>query len=88
MLVEKSNKNASLCKCFSCPSYTTECKIKNGTSLPNDVSKLNHLEAMFCAYEKSNCIHDIKSCKCVECDIYKKYDLNRSDFCVGTGGIL
>ena len=49
---------------------------------------LEHLELMFCAFEKSNCIHENRGCLCEKCPVHKKYALNNEDYCLNTGGIL
>ena len=51
MHVDKTVENVRACMCLSCPSYTTTCKLKNGKDIPYDVSHLEHLELMFCAFE-------------------------------------
>ena len=61
MQVEKTKENACNCLCMMCPSYEKVCKLKNQTqnqdistqSLQNET----HYEKLFCAFEKSNCIH-------------------------------
>lgn len=53
MHVDKTVENVRACMCLSCPSYTTTCKLKNGKDIPYDVSHLEHLELMFCAFEKA-----------------------------------
>ncbi len=88
MRVDKTTENALACKCLSCPSYTTTCKLKNGDEIPQDISKLHHLERMFCAFDKSNCIHENRGCLCEGCPVHTKYALNNEDYCLSTGGIL
>ncbi len=88
MRVEKTINNLRKCKCVLCPSFTTECKVK---AIGQDVEKLvtglgkaKHFEGMFCAFEKSECIHDHKGCKCKECEIEKEYGLERVYYCTGS----
>lgn len=88
MRVEKTIENAERCKCLQCPSYTAVCKMKNGTTIPHDISKLDHLERMFCAFEESNCIHENRGCLCETCPVHKKYSLNDEDYCLHTGGVM
>lgn len=88
MIVEKTTENAKACRCLVCPSYTPACKMKNGKDIPFDVSGLSHLEMMFCAFEKSNCIHENLGCLCEKCSVHKKYALNNEDYCLKTGGVL
>lgn len=87
MKVEKTLNNLRKCKCVLCPSFTTECKIK---AVVQDVSKLvkglhktKHFEGMFCAFEKSTCIHDQKGCKCSDCEIQKEHGLDTAYYCTG-----
>jgi len=87
MRVEKTMENVNSCMCLSCPSYTTTCKIKNGVETVFDVSHLEHLEKMFCAFEKSNCIRENRGCLCEKCEVHKKYGLHNEDYCLNTGGI-
>ena len=90
MQVEKTKENLKKCLCMKCPSYTTSCKLKampeTIVKLFEDLDKVEHFEGMFCAFEKSNCIHENKGCKCVDCPIYTQYDLVREDYCLKTGG--
>jgi len=91
MRVEKSMANAEACQCLKCPSYTTVCKIKNNLRSPKDVLKKEndeHWEMMFCAFEKSNCIHENRGCICATCAVHKKYALNNEDYCLHTGGVF
>ena len=88
--VNKTQKNIERCLCLSCPSYSTSCKIKNAfqnqsratTSLENRT----HYEKMFCAFEKSNCIHLDKGCLCNKCLNFKEYNLSNCTYCLHTGG--
>lgn len=91
MKVDKTTENARNCMCLTCPSYTKTCKIKNIPNLTKniiDVDETQHLEIMFCAFEKSNCIHEHKGCLCSDCPVHKKYNLNNEDYCLNTGGIM
>lgn len=91
MQVEKTMDNAQKCLCLSCPSYTKNCKIKNNLHSVSDVLKKEnerHWEMMFCAFEKSNCIHENRGCMCQTCPIHKKYALNNEDYCLHTGGVF
>ncbi|MBO5038155.1 MAG: DUF2769 domain-containing protein [Alphaproteobacteria bacterium] len=91
MHVEKTIDNAKSCLCLGCPSYTTHCKMKNSDEIALDMSHINdtaHMELMFCAFEKSNCIHENRGCLCQDCPVHKKYQLNNEDYCLNTGGIL
>ncbi|MBR1373257.1 DUF2769 domain-containing protein [bacterium] len=91
MLVHKTLENARNCKCLQCPSYTTTCKIRNKMSDHTDVlHRLNdaHWELLFCAFEKSNCIHENRGCLCSSCAVHKKYALNNEDYCLHSGGVV
>ncbi len=84
--VEKTEFNMSRCQCLDCPSYSTDCKIKNArqtTTRPTQVLKTHtHYEKMFCAFEKSNCIHLNKGCLCENCANYHAYDLKNRHWCL------
>ncbi len=84
--VEKTELNASRCICLDCPSYTTGCKIKNimqtNTRSTGVLQNKTHYEKMFCAFEKSNCIHLNKGCLCENCTNYHDYDLKRQNWCL------
>ena len=91
MRVEKSLDNAQFCRCLSCPSYTTTCKLKNNMVTNDDVrQRLNeaHWELLFCAFDKSQCIHENRGCLCSTCLVHKKYALNNEDYCLHTGGVV
>jgi hypothetical protein len=89
-IVVKSKENLKLCQCMKCPSYTFACKMKslpgNVKSTIKDVSKSDHLEVMYCAFEKSECIASDKGCICDACEVFKEYELGRGHFCFVTGG--
>ena len=91
MHVDKTVENAKQCMCFKCPSYAPICKAKNWSdiSFHNErIDDFKHYEMMFCAFEKSNCIHENRGCLCVKCPVHKKYGLNNEDYCLTTGGVL
>jgi len=91
MRVEKTLDNAQKCLCLTCPSYTTTCKFKNDMHTNQDVLKKEideHWELLFCAIEKSNCIHENRGCHCQTCPVHKKYALNNEDYCLHTGGVF
>ena len=88
MRVDKTVENVRSCLCWKCPSYSSRCKLKNGQEIPFDVSHLQHLEVMFCAFEKSNCIRENQGCLCAKCMVHKKYALNNEDYCLNTGGVF
>ncbi|MBQ7304399.1 MAG: DUF2769 domain-containing protein [Alphaproteobacteria bacterium] len=89
--VPKTYENMCSCICMMCPSYEKVCKLKN-INQSQDISTQNlqnmtHYEKMFCAFEKSNCIHFDKGCICQRCEVFKKYGLKRKEFCLKTGGL-
>lgn len=91
--VDKTLKNAARCRCLYCPTYTFADKIKTFPDTfrrlletKGDISKHEHLESMYCAYEKSNYIDEEKGCLCGECPVHKDYDLKNMYFCQKTGG--
>lgn len=88
--VEKTQQNIKRCVCLNCPSYATICKIKNANqntivSTSNLLSR-SHYEKMFCAFEKSNCIHLDKGCICETCANFKDFGLKKGSYCLHTGG--
>ncbi|MBC2856373.1 DUF2769 domain-containing protein [Cetobacterium sp. 2A] len=82
-------ENLKKCICSKCPSYTLGCKIKE---MPknlleiamhhSDLSKVEHLEGMFCAFGKSKCLAEEKGCNCTKCEVYKEYNLSKIYFCI------
>lgn len=89
--VEKSKENMSKCMCIKCPSYSFACKVK---AIPNtmmnmvkgDIDKVEHMEGLFCAFEKSKCIDEEKGCMCAECEVYKENNLTNMYYCIETNG--
>lgn len=89
-VVPKTKENLKKCMCKKCPSYNFICKIK---SMPSNlilkVGKIEekaHAEAMFCAYEPSHCIDEIKGCLCEDCEMFREYNLEKGFFCIVAGG--
>ena len=89
--VARTKENLEHCKCLNCPSYSFVCKIKsmpgNMYKLMDDLSETDHFEGMYCAFEKSRCIHEDHGCMCNSCEIHHKYNLKREDYCLSDGGI-
>ena len=56
------------------------------TMVKGDISKSDHFEGLFCAFEKSNCIIKDAGCICAGCEVYKENKLNKLYFCTKTGG--
>jgi len=87
--VAKTKENLMKCLCMSCPTYTEECKAKAKPEL-EELKEGNmdrtHAEAMFCAYEESNCLSEEKECLCPTCVLFTEYNLENSYFCMKTGG--
>lgn len=86
--VEKNKKNLLQCRCKTCPSYSLGCLIKAGPKIAKtflssqkSLEKETHLESLFCAFEKSDCIGNKKGCRCPDCAVYKKYGLNKAYYC-------
>jgi len=86
----KTKENLKKCICMSCPSYTLGCKMKsmpkNMIGMMGDISKKDHFEGLFCAFEKSNCITEKKGCVCATCPVYKENNLEKLYFCTTTDG--
>lgn len=91
MQVAKTKENLKNCQCMHCPSYSTGCKIKsmpeNILHMMENIENVEHFEGMFCAFEKSKCIHEDKGCVCDTCPVHKQYQLNKDDYCLKTGGM-
>lgn len=90
--VAKSRDNLKKCKCMSCPSYTLGCKMKAmpgmmlGMMTGSDISKKEHLEGLFCAFEPSKCIKDKKGCVCLTCPVATENQLAKQYYCTAEGG--
>ena len=86
-MVAKTKENLKKCICMKCPSYTFMCKVKsmpaNMMAMVSDVSTVDHMEGMFCAFGKSKCIDEKQGCICGNCEIFKEYDLKDGYFCMG-----
>jgi len=89
-VVPKTKENLKKCMCMKCPSYKFICKIK---SMPSNVilkvgkiEEKTHAEAMFCAYEPSHCIDEVKGCLCEDCELFREYNLEKGFFCIVAGG--
>ncbi len=90
VFVDKTENNIKRCLCLNCPSYSTTCKLKNATQSASratqNLKNRTHYEKMFCAFEKSNCIHLDRGCLCNECMNFKEYNLENCTYCLHTGG--
>lgn len=90
MAVEKTIANIKKCICMKCPSYSFSCKVKsmptNMLALVEGMDQVEHVEGMFCAYEKSNCIEVEKGCDCRDCQVFKENGLDKTYHCLVTGG--
>jgi len=89
--VDKSKANLAKCQCMKCPSYGFACKMKAMPKnmmemMKSDISNVDHMEAMFCAFDKSNCIDEPKGCVCPDCQVHKDYNLDKMYYCLATGG--
>lgn len=85
--VEKTKENLKKCICMKCPSYSLLCKVKSMPTnmmamMKSDLSKVEHMEGMFCAFGKSTCINVGKGCICEDCDVYKENKLKGNYFCL------
>lgn len=91
MIVDKTEENISRCLCMNCPSYTKTCQYKNAPENMDQSTKnleeRTHYEKMFCAFEKSNCIHCDRGCICDQCLVHKQYNLHNHEYCLRTGGL-
>ncbi len=89
--VEKSMENLKKCICMKCPSYSFACKMKSMpknvmSMVKGDLENTEHLEGLFCAFEKSKCIDEEKGCICATCDVYKENELSNLYYCLETNG--
>lgn len=88
--VARTSDNLEKCRCSDCPSYTAGCKIKNYpinmVKLVEGIENVDHYEKMFCAFGKSDCIHEDKGCLCEYCEVYAENCLSRDEFCLAQGG--
>lgn len=91
MRVEKTRENLRECLCLHCPSYTTACKMKNMPEnllkMLEPINEVEHFEGMYCAFDRSHCIHEDKGCICDNCEVHKKYNLKKEDYCLKNGGM-
>ena len=88
--VEKTIENLKKCVCMKCPSYTMGCKMKSMPSnimgMISGISKRDHFEGLYCAFEESRCIKERKGCTCAGCPVYKENNLEKLYFCVTKDG--
>ncbi|MBI2848378.1 MAG: DUF2769 domain-containing protein [Chloroflexi bacterium] len=86
-VVARTKENLKKCQCMKCPTYTFMCKMKNMpgnmANMMKDIGKVDHMEAMFCAFGKSKCITDEKGCICMTCALYKENNLDKAYYCLG-----
>jgi hypothetical protein len=88
-VVPKTKENLNRCICLNCPSYALGCQLKSvpeitqevKDTLDSDMYKVDHLEAMFCAFGKSKCIDEKKGCLCGGCPNMEEYKPGPGYFC-------
>ena len=85
--VTRTKENLKKCQCMKCPTYTFMCKMKsmpsNIMAMMGDIGKKDHMEAMYCAFDKSKCIDEEKGCICMTCELFKEYNLDKAYYCLG-----
>lgn len=85
--VTRTKENLQKCQCMKCPTYTFMCKVKsmpsNIMAMMSDIGKKDHMEAMYCAFDKSKCIDEEKGCICMTCELFKEYNLDKAYYCLG-----
>lgn len=87
--IEKTKKNMFLCRCKFCPTYSLGCLVKATPQIvkaflePRGSEKEKKVENMFCVYGSSRCIKEKKGCKCPKCPVFKKYQLDKTYYCLG-----
>jgi hypothetical protein len=88
--VARTSENLEKCRCSGCPSYTARCKVKSYPlhllRMIDGIDNMEHYEAMFCAFGKSNCIHEDKGCLCEDCEVFLENDLSRDEYCMSDNG--
>lgn len=88
--VARTSENLQKCRCSVCPSYTTRCKVKNYPlnllRIIDGIDNMEHFEAMFCAFGKSNCIHEDKGCLCENCEVFSENNLSKDEYCMSANG--
>lgn len=88
--VAKSKDNLAKCQCMKCPTYTMMCKMLNMPgnviSMMGDVAEKEHIEAMYCAFNKSKCIAEEKGCMCGQCLVHAENNLDKGYYCLVTSG--
>lgn len=88
--IEKTLPNLMKCICVRCHTYTFSCMGKgvpgNLKALAEGLGKSEHLEGMFCAFEKSECITEDKGCICDKCALFQGNKLDKRSYCLSTGG--
>lgn len=88
--VKKTKENLKKCACIKCPSYTLMCKMKgipaNVSAMVKGLEKAEHMEGMFCAFDKSKCIEKEEGCICGSCPIYKENNLDKYYYCTAKNG--
>jgi hypothetical protein len=55
----------------------------NAVNMMRDIGKVEHMEAMFCAFGNSKCITDEKGCICATCAVFKENNLDKAYYCLG-----
>ena len=89
-IVQKTKGNLKKCLCMKCPSYVFACKVKsmagNVILRVGDMENKIHAEALFCAYEPSNCIDELRGCLCEDCEVLLDNDLENGFYCKVDGG--
>jgi hypothetical protein len=91
MRVDKTQENLAHCRCLDCPSYSMVCRLKNAEENKENIDDIleskPHYEKMFCAFEKSNCIHLDRGCLCEQCSVHWQYALHKHEYCLKNGGL-
>jgi Protein of unknown function (DUF2769) len=56
--------------------------------LKRDISEVEHMEEMFCAYGRSKIVTEERGCMCTSCEVHKCSNLDNSYFCTVLDGKL
>jgi hypothetical protein len=89
--VDKTKTNVKNCICTACPSFGFACQMKAKPKntmemMKHDIFHVDHMEILFCAFDKSNCIDAPKGCVCPDCPVHSEYKLDKMYYCLANGG--
>ena len=65
----------------------TDSMPENLLKMLEPIDDIEHFEGMYCAFDHSRCIHEDRGCICEKCEVHKKYNLKKEDYCLKDGGM-